>query len=90
MMGIEDTFEMISKMKAGLTGHTTYAGFDIVNKTLYAMKGNDTSTVNLTDWRWLAVRNNSYYAWLFFGGGDFGYHHFLNAGRVSAVALLTL
>ena len=90
MMGIEDTFEMISKMKAGLTGHTTYAGFDIVNKTLYAMKGNDTSTVKLTDWRWLAVRFSNTYAWIFSNYGSFGNPSFNLAGLVSAVALLTL
>ena len=90
MMGIEDTFEMVSKMKAGLTGHTTYAGFDIVNKTLYAMKGNDTSTVKLTDWRWLAVRFYNGYAWIFDGNGSFNGNAFSGAGRVSAVALLTL
>lgn len=90
MMGIEDTYEMISKMKAGLTGHTTYAGFDIVNKTLYAMKGNDTSTVKLTDWRWLAVRTYLNYAWIFANHGAFSSSSFSNAGGVSAVALLTL
>jgi len=62
MMGIEDTFEMISKMKAGLSGHTTYAGYDIVNKTLNAMGG---AIVSLGDHRWLAVRYLNSAAWLF-------------------------
>lgn len=87
MMGIEDTFEMISKMNAGLAGHTTYAGYDIVNKTLNAMGG---AIVSLGDHRWLAVRYSSYNAWIFSSAGLFGSIYFLNFLRVSAVALLTL
>ena len=87
MMGIEDTFEMISKMNAGLAGHTTYAGYDIVNKTLNAMGG---AIVSLGDHRWLAVRYTSYTAWLFSSAGFFIFNHFNSSLRVSAVALLTL
>ena len=87
MMGIEDTFEMISKMNAGLAGHTTYAGYDIVNKTLNAMGG---AIVSLGDPRWLAVRGNASNAWLFSSAGIFGNGYFFNSLRVSAVALLTL
>ena len=87
MMGIEDTFEMISKMKCGLSGHTSYNGYDIVNKTLAAMGG---SVVRLTDSRWLAVRSNYNNAWYFYHYGYFYSNAFANALRVSAVALLTL
>ena len=87
MMGIEDTFEMISKMKAGLSGHTSYNGYDIVNKTLAAMGG---FIVRLTDSRWLAVRSNGNFAWDFNGYGYFTSYAFYSAFRVSAVALLTL
>lgn len=87
MMGIEDTFEMISKMNAGLAGHTTYAGYDIVNKTLNAMGG---AIVSLGDHRWLAVRYNNFYAWFFSSAGIFGSNAFNSDLRVSAVALLTL
>ena len=87
MMGIEDTFEMISKMNAGLAGHTTYAGYDIVNKTLNAMGG---AIVSLGDHRWLAVRDNLYTAWIFSSAGLFHNGSFSHALRVSAVALLTL
>lgn len=87
MMGVEDTFEMISKMKAGLSGHTSYNGYDIVNKTLAAMGG---SIVRLTDSRWLAVRYGNYYAWSFSTNGYFYHNAFGSAFRVSAVALLTL
>jgi len=87
MMGIEDTFEMISKMKAGLSGHTTYAGYDIVNKTLNAMGG---AIVSLGDHRWLAVRYNNLNAWIFSSAGIFSTFYFNGYLRVSAVALLTL
>jgi len=87
MMGIEDTFEMISKMKAGLSGHTTYAGYDIVNKTLNAMGG---AIVSLGDHRWLAVRYNLANAWIFSSAGLFTNYTFYANLRVSAVALLTL
>ena len=87
MMGIEDTFEMISKMKAGLSGHTTYAGYDIVNKTLNAMGG---AIVSLGDHRWLAVRYGTNGAWLFSSAGIFYGHNFHLNLRLSAVALLTL
>jgi len=87
MMGIEDTYEMISKMTCGLSGHTTFDGFDIVNKTLSAMGG---STVDLTNSRWLAVRYGNNYAWIFHYNGHFSYNAFSYARRVSAVALLTL
>jgi len=87
MMGIEDTFEMISKMKAGLSGHTTYAGYDIVNKTLNAMGG---AIVSLGDHRWLAVRYNNLNAWIFSSAGLFSNYSFTYYLRVSAVALLTL
>ena len=87
MMGIEDTFEMISKMKAGLSGHTTYAGYDIVNKTLNAMGG---AIVSLGDHRWLAVRYNLANAWIFSSAGLFPNYVFNAYLRVSAVALLTL
>lgn len=87
MMGIEDTFEMISKMNAGLAGHTTYAGYDIVNKTLNAMGG---AIVSLGDHRWLAVRYSSNDAWIFSSAGIFGNNAFYSYLRVSAVALLTL
>ena len=87
MMGIEDTFEMISKMNAGLAGHTTYAGYDIVNKTLNAMGG---AIVSLGDHRWLAVRYNANAAWFFGSAGIFGFNYFSTSLRVSAVALLTL
>lgn len=90
MMGVEDTFEMIRNMKAGLSGHSSYAGFDLVNKTLYAMKGDDSSSVKLTSARWLAVRYNTYNAWDFGNTGSFGSNPFYYAFRVSAVALLTL
>lgn len=87
MMGIEDSFEMLSKMTCGLSGHSSYSGYDIVNKTLAAMGG---SVVRLTDSRWLAVRYNLSYAWSFSGIGGFHYNSFHYALRVSAVALLTL
>lgn len=90
MMGIEDSFEMICKMNAGLSGHTTTSSYDIVNKTLYAMKGNDNSTVKLTSARWLAVRSSNINAWIFANNGNFNNNNFNNALRVSAVALLTL
>ena len=87
MMGIEDTFEMISKMNAGLAGHTTYAGYDIVNKTLNAMGG---AIVSLGDHRWLAVRYGNSTAWIFSSAGIFNANPFNFLLRVSAVALLTL
>ena len=87
MMGIEDTFEMISKMNAGLAGHTTYAGYDIVNKTLNAMGG---AIVSLGDHRWLAVRYTANNAWIFNSAGIFSNYGFNANLRVSAVALLTL
>ncbi len=87
MMGIEDSFEMLSKMTCGLSGHSSYSGYDIVNKTLAAMGG---SVVRLTDWRWLAVRSGGNYAWIFSSNGNFNAYYFAYAGRVSAVALLTL
>lgn len=87
MMGVEDSFEMLSKMKCGLSGHTSYNGYDIVNKTLAAMGG---SVVRLTDSRWLAVRHATHYAWSFNPGGYFYGNYFNYALRVSAVALLTL
>lgn len=87
MMGIEDTFEMISKMNAGLAGHTTYAGYDIVNKTLNAMGG---AIVSLGDPRWLAVRLYISNAWIFSSAGIFYSSPFYPNLRVSAVALLTL
>lgn len=90
MMGIEDTYEMVSKMKAGLSGHTSFSGYDIVNKTLYAMKGDASAIVDVSVWRWLAVRLTNNGAWIFGSNGSIGNHHFAYAGRVSAVALLTL
>ena len=87
MMGIEDTYEMISKMKAGLSDHTTYASYDIVNKTLNAMGG---AIVSLDDHRWLAVRSSDNYAWMFSSAGIFRNNAFNSYLRVSAVALLTL
>lgn len=87
MMGIEDTYEMISKMKAGLSDHTTYASYDIVNKTLNAMGG---AIVSLDAQRWHAVRFNNSAAWIFSSAGYFNNSYFSNYLRVSAVALLTL
>ena len=87
MMEIEDTYEMISKMKAGLAGHRTYAGYDIVNKTLNAMGG---AIVSLGDYRWLAVRGSSLTAWLLSAAGFFSSYSFSDALRVSAVVELTL
>jgi len=87
MMGIEDSYEMLSKMTCGLSGHSSYSGYDIVNKTLAAMGG---SVVRLTDARWLAVRYNNINAWIFTNYGFFSNNTFYNALRVSAVALLTL
>lgn len=87
MMGIEDSFEMLSKMKCGLSGHTSYNGYDIVNKTLAAMGG---YVVRLTDSRWLAVRGGNNGAWRFHHYGHFYCYHFYSALLVSAVALLTL
>ena len=73
---VVDSFKVFSKMKVD--------GTDAINDSLSAIFARRELSVS----RWLAVRNNSNYAWDFYYNGLFTSNYFYTPFRVSAVALL--